>query len=144
MSIELSIVKSTVNESSNNQQNTINNDSQLLNNAIAVTAAGSDDKVQSAPVAPLAQEPAQETAQEPARQVLQKEQLEVMAKKLQEFVGELNKGLEFSVDQDSGRDVIKVIDRSSGEIVRQYPSEEVLDLVASLSDAAGNFVNIKA
>ncbi|NRA83068.1 MAG: flagellar protein FlaG [Gammaproteobacteria bacterium] len=77
-------------------------------------------------------------------QELSREQLEKMAQKLQDFVGSLNRGLEFSVDQDSGRDVIKVIDRNSGETVRQYPSEEVLDLVASLSDTAGTFVNTKA
>tara|TARA_B110001452_G_C15152115_1_gene400961 strand:+ start:303 stop:704 length:402 start_codon:yes stop_codon:yes gene_type:complete len=75
---------------------------------------------------------------------LTREQLEIMAQKLQEFVGSLNRGLEFSVDEDSGRDVIKVIDKNSGDVVRQYPSEEVLELVASLSDAAGNFVNIEA
>ena len=38
----------------------------------------------------------------------------------------------------------KVIDRDSKEVLRQYPSEEVLDLIANLSDAAGNFVNSKA
>jgi flagellar protein FlaG len=75
---------------------------------------------------------------------LTREQLEIMAQKLHEFVGSLNRGLEFSVDEDSGRDVIKVIDKNSGDVVRQYPSEEVLELVASLSDAAGNFVNIEA
>lgn len=75
---------------------------------------------------------------------LDRDQLEAMAQKLQEFVGSLNRGLEFSVHEDSGRDVIKVIDKNSGDTVRQYPSEEVLDLVASLSDAAGNFVNIQA
>jgi len=75
---------------------------------------------------------------------LQRQQLESMAEKLQDFVGSLNKGLEFSVDKDSGRDVIKVIDRDSQEVLRQYPSEEVLDLIANLSDAAGNFVNSKA
>jgi|GEM_PF-1083960 len=75
---------------------------------------------------------------------LQRQQLEDMAEKLQQFVGSLNKGLEFSVDKDSGRDVIKVIDRDSKEVIRQYPSEEVLDLIANLSDAAGNFVNSKA
>jgi len=75
---------------------------------------------------------------------LDREQLETMAQKLQDVVGSLNRGLEFSVDEDSGRDVIKVIDKNSGDTVRQYPSEEVLDLVASLSDAAGTFVNVKA
>jgi len=75
---------------------------------------------------------------------IDRESLEAMAQKLQDFVGSLNRGLEFSVHEDSGRDVIKVIDKNSGDTVRQYPSEEELDLVASLSDAAGTFVNIEA
>tara|TARA_B100000809_G_scaffold115908_1_gene114065 strand:+ start:245 stop:658 length:414 start_codon:yes stop_codon:yes gene_type:complete len=69
------------------------------------------------------------------------EQLERVAQKLQDFVGEMNKGLEFSVDKDSGRDVIKVIDKNSGDLIKQYPTEEVLDLVAKLSEATGNFIN---
>jgi flagellar protein FlaG len=51
--------------------------------------------------------------------------------------------LEFSVDEDSGRDVIKVIDKKSGDIIKQYPSEEVLSLVSKLSEATGNFVDAK-
>lgn len=69
------------------------------------------------------------------------EQLEKVAQKLQDFVGEMNKGIEFSVDKDSGRDVIKVIDKNSGDLIKQYPTEEVLDLVAKLSEATGNFIN---
>lgn len=64
-----------------------------------------------------------------------------MAQQLQEFVGSMNKGLEFLVDKDSGRDVIKVIDRASGDTVKQYPSEEVLGLIAKLSEVTGLFVN---
>lgn len=69
------------------------------------------------------------------------EQLEMVAQQLQDFVGKMNKGLEFTVDQDSGRDVIKVIDKSNGDLIKQYPSEEVLDLVSKLSQAAGAFIN---
>lgn len=69
------------------------------------------------------------------------EQLEVVAQKLQEFVGKMNKGLEFLVDQDSGRDVIKVIDKTNGDLIKQYPSEEVLDLVTKLSEATGSLFN---
>lgn len=76
--------------------------------------------------------------------VIDRENLETMAQRLQDFIGSLNRGLEFSVDDDSGRDVIKVIDKNTGDTVKQYPSEEVLDLVSSLSDAAGTFVNLKA
>jgi flagellar protein FlaG len=72
---------------------------------------------------------------------LSPEQLEKVAQQLQDFVGEMNRGLEFTVDKDSGRDVIKVIDKNSGELVKQYPSEEVLTLVAKLSEMVGSFVD---
>jgi len=77
------------------------------------------------------------------KSTLSKPQLEQVAKQLQAFIGKMNRGLEFSVDEDSGRDVIKVIDRKSGEVIKQYPSEEVLSLVAKLSEATGNFVDSK-
>lgn len=71
------------------------------------------------------------------------EQLDKVAQQLQEFVGEMNRGLEFSVDKDSGRDVIKVIDKTSGDLVKQFPSEEVLTLVAKLSEMVGGFIDAK-
>ena len=74
---------------------------------------------------------------------LTSEQLDKVAQQLQDFVGGMNKGLEFLVDKDSGRDVIKVIDKNSGDLIKQYPSEEVLSLVSKLSDAAGALVNEK-
>jgi flagellar protein FlaG len=36
-----------------------------------------------------------------------------------------------------------VIDKNSGELVKQYPSEEVLTLVAKLSEMIGSFVDAK-
>jgi flagellar protein FlaG len=79
----------------------------------------------------------------PEQALLTSKQLEQVAQQLQDFVGEMNRGLEFSVDKDSGRDVIKVIDKASGDLVKQYPSEEVLGLVSKLSDMIGSFVDAK-
>jgi flagellar protein FlaG len=79
----------------------------------------------------------------PEQASLTSKQLEQVAQQLQDFVGEMNRGLEFSVDKDSGRDVIKVIDKASGDLVKQYPSEEVLGLVSKLSDMIGSFVDAK-
>lgn len=70
-------------------------------------------------------------------------QLEKVAQQLQDFVGDLNRNIEFSVDKDSGRDVIKVIDKNTGDLLKQYPSEEVLTLVSKLSDMIGGFVDTK-
>jgi flagellar protein FlaG len=68
-------------------------------------------------------------------------QLEMVAQQLQDFVGAMSKSLEFVVDKDSGRDVIKVVDKTNGDVIKQYPSEEVLDLVSKLSEATGSFIN---
>ena len=72
---------------------------------------------------------------------LGREQLEKMAQQLQDFMGEMNLSLQFQVDEDSGRDVIKVVDKNSGELIKQYPSEEVLSLVAKLSETAGFLID---
>lgn len=80
---------------------------------------------------------------EAEKEVMTVPQLEKVAKQLQEFIGTMNRGLEFSVDEDSGRDVIKVIDKKSGELIKQYPSEEVLSLVSKLSEATGTFIDSK-
>jgi flagellar protein FlaG len=74
---------------------------------------------------------------------LNSKQLEKVAQQLQDFVGELNRNLEFSVDKDSGRDVIKVFDKGTGDLIKQFPSEEVLTLVSKLSEMVGGFVNTK-
>ena len=119
----------------------INNATQADKESVVSTA---DKNVVNSPVAnsPVANSSA--AGKDSAPVEIDRDKLEAMAQKLQDFVGSLNRGLEFSVHEDSGRDVIKVIDKNSGDTVRQYPSEEVLDLVASLSDAAGTFVNIEA
>lgn len=62
--------------------------------------------------------------------------------KLQEAVNQINayvqtvqRDLSFSMDDDSGQTVIKVIDTDSGELIRQIPSEEVIALATYLNDA---------
>ncbi len=89
----------------------------------------------------IKQAEAENTSEEPT--VLTSQQLDKVAQQLQEFAGEMNRGLQFLVDKDSGRDVIKVIDKSTGDLVKQFPSEEVLQLVAKLSETIGSFFDAK-
>jgi len=44
------------------------------------------------------------------------------------------KGLAFSVDEASGRDVVSILDTKSKEVIKQYPTEEVLKLAADLGE----------
>jgi len=80
---------------------------------------------------------------EPLEESISTTQMEKVAQQLQDFVGRMNKGLEFHVHEESGKNVIKVVDKNNGELIKQFPSEEVLTVVARLSEAAGIFVNSK-
>jgi len=87
------------------------------------------------------QQNAYEQKTQDQQQPLEREQLEEMAQQLQDFMGGMNRSLQFKVDEDSGRDVIKVLDKNSGEVIKQYPSEEVLSLVSKLSESAGILID---
>ncbi len=47
---------------------------------------------------------------------------------LSEQVQSVNRQLEFRIDAESGRTLIKVTDRETGEIIREIPSEEMVEL----------------
>lgn len=62
-------------------------------------------------------------------------------------VSELNKasqakaqGLEFSVDNDSKRTVVKVVDQTTKEVLRQIPSPEALAIAKSLDNSKGMLI----
>lgn len=60
------------------------------------------------------------------------------ARQLETFMESMNRYLEFRVDQDSGRTIVTVKDKTTGDVVRQIPSEEVLRLAQNLGGQGGN------
>jgi len=46
----------------------------------------------------------------------------------------VRRNVNFSVEDSSGRVVVKVTDASSGDVIRQIPSEEALQLAESLDE----------
>lgn len=63
---------------------------------------------------------------------------------LKRAVEPVAKNLEFSVDKSTGMTVIKVVDSSTQQVVRQIPSEEVLALAKDLDKLQGLLLNKKA
>jgi flagellar protein FlaG len=53
---------------------------------------------------------------------------------LNAYVQNMRRDLRFSVDEDSGRSVVKVVDSETGETIRQFPAEEVLAVSRVLSE----------
>ncbi|MBS4097260.1 MAG: flagellar protein FlaG [Sulfuricella sp.] len=52
--------------------------------------------------------------------------------------------LNFSIDKDTERMVIKVVDKATGDTIRQIPSEEVLALDKAISRNQGMLLHDKA
>jgi len=62
------------------------------------------------------------------------EPIEQAVSSIQSFVQSIQRDLNFSLDDSSGRVVVKVTDTTSGEVIRQLPSEEALRLAESLEE----------
>ena len=60
--------------------------------------------------------------------VLTTDELRKISQQMQQKAASMSPELRFSVDQDSGRTVIKVTDRSTDEVVRQIPTDEALQI----------------
>lgn len=48
--------------------------------------------------------------------------------------------LTFSIDEDSGRTLVKIIDRETEEVIKQIPSEEMLQIAKALDKLQGLLV----
>lgn len=63
--------------------------------------------------------------------------LDTAVKKLNEFVAPALQTIEFAIDEQSKRMVVKVIDTASHKVLRQIPNEEVLSMSRTLDKLQG-------
>lgn len=68
--------------------------------------------------------------------------VEAAAKQIESYLRSMNRAVEFRVDDQSGKTVVTVRDNATGEVIRQIPSEEVLELARTLDQRAGALINI--
>ncbi|MGE6995673.1 flagellar protein FlaG [Pseudomonas sp. NPDC047961] len=54
---------------------------------------------------------------------------------IKDFVQSIRRDLDFDLDDASGKMIVKVTDRATGEVVRQIPTEEALRLAENLEEA---------
>ena len=63
-----------------------------------------------------------------------REQVLAAVTDMQDFVQATHHNIQFQLDENSGRMLVKVTERDSGEVIRQIPSEEAVRLAESLSE----------
>ena len=78
------------------------------------------------------------------RKEAEPEELDKAVEKVQKFVSMTACDIEFSIDEDSGHTVVKVIDRETKDVIRQIPSQEMLDLAQALDKLQGLLIRQKA
>lgn len=71
--------------------------------------------------------------------------IESAVSEISDFLQSTNRQLSFSVDEKSDRQIVKVTDSESGEVIRQIPSEDVLALserIKELQSDVGSAVGV--
>jgi flagellar protein FlaG len=101
------VVQPNISNQARAPQQSIKSDAQVVSQVIAteIKASGVNEAAQ------------------PTREVVAK-----AAAQLQEFVSSMGRNLNFSVDEATGYNVVRVVNPDTGELIRQLPSEELLKI----------------
>lgn len=73
-----------------------------------------------------------------------KDNVREAAKLVEKFVALSNSEISFSVDDETGLSVVKVIDKGTDTVIRQMPSEEVIAIARTLDKLQGLLFTGKA
>lgn len=72
------------------------------------------------------------------------EELKESVSKINKAIQSISRDVEFSVDEDTRMNVVKVVDAKTKEVIRQFPSEEVLAIAKALDKLQGLLLKEKA
>jgi flagellar protein FlaG len=72
------------------------------------------------------------------------EQLQQAVKKVAEAVQATGSTLEFTIDQDTDKTVVKIVDNQTQQVIRQIPSQEMLDIAKAIDKIQGLLLRQKA
>lgn len=64
-------------------------------------------------------------------------------KTVSEFVGNINSNLKFSVDDETGQTIVKVVDSATDEVIKQIPSEEMVAIAKAMDKLKGLLIQQK-
>lgn len=98
-----------------------------------------------APAAPVQREalptllPSQTASAEAkkAEQQPKAEEVKQAVKELQDFVSTVTTDLRFTVDKETGRTIVSVVDSKTQQVVRQIPTEDVMKIARNIDRMQG-------
>lgn len=72
------------------------------------------------------------------------EDVDQAVEKINTAVQAVSQKLEFSIDKDTDSFIVKVVDKETKEVIRQIPSEELLNIAKALDKLQGLLIKDKA
>ncbi len=122
--------------------------SQSVGGAVSPTpnrGAGSVRQVQGkSSVAAVGSTQAPEPGKAEGSSAVDAQNLHGMVEDLNEMAQTVQRQLSFSVDKDSGKTVIKVIDTETDEVIRQIPPEDIMEMQKHLGEMNGMLFSTSA
>ena len=96
--------------------------------------------------APVPAAPPEVQLQAPPKQPApDRAQLEQAVKEIKQLVKPMvSNSLDFSIDDSTGKAIVRITDRETGEMIRQIPSQEMLEIARSLDKMQGMLLRQKA
>lgn len=79
-----------------------------------------------------------------ARPPVDDAQLQAAVKAANSALESAQSGIEFSVDRASGKTIVRIMDKQTNEIIRQLPSEEMLEIAKAIDRFEGMLLHQKA
>lgn len=73
-----------------------------------------------------------------------RQQLEEAVKAVNDFLKPINNSIQFNLDDDTGKTIVKVVDVATKDVIRQFPSEEMLSIAKAIDQMKGLLVQQKA
>jgi flagellar protein FlaG len=70
--------------------------------------------------------------------------VQAAAAQVEKFVSRVGSDLSFSVDRETGINVVTVVDRNTKEVIRQIPSREIIQIAQALDKVQGLLIRNQA
>lgn len=71
------------------------------------------------------------------------EQLQQALDRVKDGFEKVNIGFEYFIDEKTNREVVKVIDKDTEEVIRQFPPEEILNMLQKMYEMLGILIDKK-
>lgn len=97
-----------------------------------------------APAQPVHAAAVQAPAQPPQKPEPSLEQVQQALKDVQQKVQDQASSLQFSLDKETGQTIVKVVDGDTGDVIRQIPAQEMLDIAQAIDKYQGLLLKQKA